>query len=426
MQSGTAPARIDRIVVVGAGECGARAVAALRDRGFQGGITLVGDEVHAPYERPPLSKAALLDDDEPSPVTVATTEGMAELAVDFRPGETAASIDRAGRSIELGDGQRIGYDRLLLAVGASARRLPIDGGHLALTLRTFDDAVALRARFGPGRRVVIIGAGLIGLELAAAASAKGCEVTVLEVAPRPLGRIVPSPIADVIAARHADAGVDLRCGVVIDRLESSASGTRVIVGAPEGPLAIEADVVVAGIGSSPNVALAESAGLDIENGIAVDATLATSDPAIFAAGDCCSFPHIGFGGQRVRIESWRNALDQGDFVAASLLGVPEPFVTIPWFWSDQYDLGLQVAGLPPLAVVEVVRRRSDGVEIRFGCDADGAIVSAGGVAPGTGVAKDIAVAQRLIATRARPEPALLADTDVSLKSLLATAQAVTT
>lgn len=403
------------MVIVGAGEAGARAAMALREAGWAGPVALIGDEGEAPYERPPLSKAAMTCEAEPAPTTICDRVRLAQAGIDFIGGVAAAGIDRAGHAVILADGRRIPYARLLLATGARARRLAIPGGGQLLYLRSFTDALALRRRLRPGTRVGIIGGGFIGLELAASAVARGCAVTVVELASRVLGRTVPEAIASVVAARHEAAGVRLVCGLAVERVDAADGTVRIVL---SDGLAVDCDLAIAGVGAVPDTALAEAAGLDIENGIRVDATLRTADPDIFAAGDCCSFPHPLFGGRRIRLEAWRNAQDQGSHAARAMLGFEAEYGTPPWFWSDQYDLTLQIAGLPDAGGTEVVRRREDGVELRFRLDGAGRLVAASAVGVGNAVARDIRLAEMLIARRAVPDRAQLADPSVNLKRLL--------
>jgi 3-phenylpropionate/trans-cinnamate dioxygenase ferredoxin reductase subunit len=406
----------DRVVIVGAGECGARVAQALRERGWDGDVTLIGAETDLPYERPPLSKRALTDELEPGPATICSGERFGELGIDVVLGVAVDSIDRDARQVGLGDGRSISFGHLVLATGARARTLgAVDGADEALTLRTRADASRLRQFLTPGTRVIVVGGGFIGLEVAASARQRGCDVVVVELAQQVMGRVVPPDVAAVMAARHVAEGVDLRCGVEITTIDRNGSGTRVHLG--DGAT-IDGDVVVAGVGAVPNTELGERAGLAIDNGIAVDEQLQTSDPTIFAAGDCCSFPHPLYGGRRIRLEAWRNAQDQANHVAARLTGAADPYHVVPWFWSDQYDLGLQIAGLPDAATTTVTRVRADRTEVRFGLDHDGRLVAATGVAPGTGIAKDIRLAEMLIASRAAPDPAALADPTVNLKRLL--------
>jgi len=405
---------IERIVVIGAGDGGSLAATTLRETGFDGSIVLVGDEARDPYERPPLSKRALTDAEMPVPVAVLSPSKREALDITFLKGTRAAMIDRSAHEIELEDGRRIGYDRLLLATGARPRALPMEGGRHALLLRTYDDAIALRAVLRPDARVGVIGGGFIGLEVAAAASLRGCDVTVLEALPRLMARAVPSEIADVIAARHAAAHVDLRCGVAVDRIVELGDTLGIVVGADT----LLCDVVVAGVGAVPNTELATAAGLAIDNGIAVDAQLRTSDDAIFAIGDCCSFPHPLFGGRRIRLEAWRNAHDHARLVAATILGGVETYQAVPWFWSDQFDLGVQIVGLLDAATTTFVRIHADGAFVRFGLDEEGKIVAAAGVGVGSAIAKDIRIAELLIAARACPDPDALADPTVNMKTVM--------
>jgi 3-phenylpropionate/trans-cinnamate dioxygenase ferredoxin reductase subunit len=406
------------IVIVGAGECGARVAQALRERGWEGAITLVGDEHDLPYERPPLSKQALTDAIEPAPTTICSAERFADLGIDVVVGAVVEAIDGDARQIVLADGRRVGYEHLVLATGAGARTLSaIDGGGAAITLRTRADASRLRELLTPGTRLVVIGGGFIGLEVASSARQRGCVVAVVELAPQVMGRVVPAELAAVMASRHVAEGIDLRCGVGVAAISDDGDCSRVHL---SDGTTIDGDVVVAGVGAVPNTELAADAGLRIDNGIAVDEHLQTSDPAIFAAGDCCSFPHPLFGGRRIRLEAWRNAHDHANHVAAQLTGAPEPYQVVPWFWSDQYDLGLQIAGLPDAAITTIIRVRPDGTELHFGLDGSDRLVAACGVAAGTAIAKDIRLAEMLIAKRATPNPTALVDPSVNLKSLLTT------
>ncbi|MGO1077444.1 NAD(P)/FAD-dependent oxidoreductase [Inquilinus sp. CA228] len=400
------------MVIVGAGEAGARAAAALREEGWDGPVTLVGDEVHPPYERPPLSKAALLAEAEPVATTVLDRDRAAALGIDMILGTEVTAIDRTACAVDLADGRTLPYSRLLLATGARPRRLTLPGHERALYLRRFDDALALRPLLRPGTRLAIIGGGFIGLELAAAAVSRGCAVTLVEAQPRILMRGVPAEIAAVIAARHRAAGIDLRTGSGIERIEPDAvvlaDGSR-----------IAADAVIAGIGAVPETALAEAAGLAVDNGIAVDATLATSDSAIFAAGDCAACAHPLYAGRRIRLEAWRNAQDQGALAARNMLGRGEAIRAVPWFWSAQYELTLQIAGLADEGRTMVARDLGDGAQLLFHLAADGRLVAAGGIGPLGKIAREIRLAEMLIAQRAAPDPDALASPAVRLKTLLA-------
>ena len=402
------------MVVVGAGECGANAALRLRDNGWAGSITLVGDEPIETYERPPLSKALLRSDEAVAvhPVSAATFD---EAGIDVLRPERVADVDPAGHRVVLASGRSIGYDRLLLAVGAQPRRLPIPAEVGALHLRTHDNALSIRRQLRPGRRIGILGAGFIGLELAAAARSRGCEVSVIEFAPRALARAVPAEVADAVVGVHIERGVDFRWGVVADEFARVGEQTQVRLSSGETLLV---DCLIVGVGAVPDTALAERAGLRIANGIELDDRLRTSDPDIFAAGDCGSFPHPLFGGTRIRLEAWRNAHDQAESVARNMLGADLPHTAIPWFWSDQYDSTLQVTGLPQLADRQVVRYRADGVRLHFGLDAGDGLVSASAFGPGNSVAKDVRLAELLLQRRIQPDADLLTDPTVQLRRLL--------
>jgi 3-phenylpropionate/trans-cinnamate dioxygenase ferredoxin reductase subunit len=405
---------IRRVAIVGAGDCGTRTALQLREAGFQGEIALLGEESEEPYERPALSKD-VLSDDRRSPTPIASAEHLAELDIDWIAGTRAVRLDRDQQAIWLDDGRVVEYDRVLVATGARARR-PAVPGHAAISsLRTAADASQLRSRLTSGSRLLVIGGGFIGLEVAASAVSRGCQVTVIEFAHRLMSRVVPAAVADVIEQRHRDAGVDLRCGVGIDRIESVGGAVRAEL---TDARTVLADVVIAGVGALPNTELAGTAGLTISNGIAVDRHLRTNDPNILAAGDCCSFPHPLYDDQRIRLEAWRNAVTHVDVAAANLLDDDLVYDAVPWFWSDQYELGLQIAGLHGAASQHVARGRSDGAELHIGLDNRGRIVSASGVAPGTAIARDIRLIELMIAQRATPKPTDLANPAISLRSFV--------
>ncbi|MGN8113538.1 NAD(P)/FAD-dependent oxidoreductase [Labrys sp. 22185] len=405
------------MVIVGAGEAGARAAFALREKGWAGAITLIGDEVHAPYERPPLSKATLLDEAGASPRYIVAEERFEAEAITHLAKRSVVAIDRDRRLVRLDDGNALAYDKLLLATGAAPRRLPLPGANRpgCVTLRRFEDALHLRERFRPGAEIAIIGGGFIGLELAASARQRGAAVTIIEALPRLLSRGVPADVAEVVQERHRAAGCTLLCGEGIAAIEEEPDGLAVRL--TSGKLVL-ADLVVLGVGASPSTALAEAAGLAVDNGIAVDARLRTSDEAIFAAGDCCSFPLPVYGGRRVRLESWRNAQEQGAHAASAMLGEDIAFDAVPWFWSDQYDLSLQVAGLVDEGRHTIRRDEAEGSFILCHLDEDGRLVAASGIGPGNTIARDIRLCEMLIAKRAHPDRGRLADPNTRLKSLL--------
>ena len=406
------------MLIIGAGECGGRAALTLRDQGYDGPIILVGSEPHLPYERPPLSKDAIVAEAEPAPKLIADRQLFADRKIECVTGSAATAVDRAVQSVTLADGRILPYDKLLIATGAVPRLLPLPGadGSRCAYLRTYDDALRIRSALQPGSRIAILGGGFIGLELAASARMRGAEVTIIEALPRILTRGVPEEIARVVDARHRAEGVALACGKAVLGLRESALAIEIALSDTS---LISADLLIIGIGAVPVIDLAQKAGLAIENGIAVDDKLRTSDPNIYAAGDCCSFPLGIYRGRRVRLESWRSAQEQGMLAARNMLGAGESASAVPWFWSDQYDLRLQIAGLPDEGVQLVRRDLSDNAFILFHLDAAGRLVAASGIGQGNAVARDIRLAEMLIGRRATPDPAALAQPHVKLKSLLA-------
>ena len=398
------------MVIVGGGMAGARAIVSLRANGWQGAITLIGEETLLPYDRPPLSKAMLTDEKEPSPAYLLDEGMIASLKAEFLRGARAVAIDRAARAVLLEDGRRVAYAKLLIATGAKPRRLTVEGGELAYTLRDFADGDHLRNRLRQSGAAAIVGGGFIGLEVAASARKLGCSVSLIEAQPRILMRGVPEEIASVVHARHVAAGVTLETGTALKAVETDgvvlADGRKV-----------RADIVIAGIGAAPEAGLAKDSGLAIDNGIACSETLATSDPDIFAAGDCCSFPHQLFGGRRMRLEAWRNATDQANVATQNMLGGSKAYAAVPWFWSDQYDLSLQIAGSPADGVTTVRRQVGEGFVI-FHLDGTGRLVAASGIGPGNSIAREVKMAEMLIAREASPPAAVLADPAVQLKALL--------
>ncbi|PPK68982.1 FAD-dependent oxidoreductase [Actinokineospora auranticolor] len=342
-----------RIVVVGTGLAGASAAGSLRERGFAGDIALIGRDRHRPYELPALSKAVLLGEaDEPDWVHEADFYD----GIDLVTATSVTELDLGGRAVVDETGARHPYDRLVLATGSTPRTLPVPGADLdgLHTLRTLDDSLALRAAFGDGVRVVVVGAGWIGCEVAAAARGHGSRVTVIEPEPLPLHRTLGPVVGEVFRDLHAEHGVTWRLGTGVTEFVGTdrVTGVRLADGST-----VDADVVVVGVGATPNTALAEAAGLELADtgGVAVDASLRTSAPDVYAIGDIAAHFHPRHG-TRVRVEHWANAKDQGATVAASLLGEAEPYTANPYFFSDQYDLGLEVRGLfDPLTDDLVVR-----------------------------------------------------------------------
>ncbi len=399
------------MVIIGAGMAGARGVINLRANGYDGPITLVGEETHLPYDRPPLSKASITAEVTPEPVLLLDQGIVTSLKADVLTDSTATAISPSDKSVTLSDGRKLTYDKLLLATGAKPRKLNVSGGEHALLLRNHEDALALRERFRPVKHIVVIGGGFIGLELASSAQARGCSVTLVEAQPRILLRGVPEAIAHVVHERHVAAGVRLLTGVGITALRKDA------VELATGEV-LPADTIIAGIGAAPDIRLAQDAGLAIDNGIACNAHMQSSDPHIYAAGDCASFPHVLFGDRRIRLEAWRSAQEQAATAAENMVGGSKTHASVPWFWSDQYDLSLQIAGFAEQAATTVTRDLAGGGVVLFHLKDDGTIVGASGIGVGNAVGRDIKLAEMMIAKRLKPDPALLADPAQQLKSIL--------
>jgi 3-phenylpropionate/trans-cinnamate dioxygenase ferredoxin reductase subunit len=343
----------ETIVVVGAGQAGGWAAKTLRSEGFSGRIVLVGDEAHPPHERPPLSKAVLAGAAEPDSTHLFKRDAYAELGLDIRAGVAVAAIDRSSRTVVLTNGETVAYDRLILCTGSAPRKLGVPGaGSPRLHyLRTIDDALLLRARLAPSAHLIVIGAGWIGLEVAATARKRGASVTVIEPLSRICARAAPPEISEHLLRLHERQGVAFRLGVGVAAIEDSAEAVTVTL--TDGT-SVPGDAAVAGIGIVPNVAVARAAGLEIDNGIIVDERTQTSDPCVFAAGDVANMP-LGCLGARVRLESWANAQNQAIVAGKSALGKEARYDELPWFWSDQYDLNLQMLGVPARWSEPVVR-----------------------------------------------------------------------
>jgi 3-phenylpropionate/trans-cinnamate dioxygenase ferredoxin reductase subunit len=349
-----------RVVIVGAGQAGAALAARLRALGHAGEIVMLGDEPAPPYQRPPLSKAYLLGEMEEERLWLRSPDFWAENNIDLRLGQPVTSLDPLGKSITIG-GEVLAYDVLALTTGSTPRRLPAAiGGDLqgVYTVRTLADVDAMRAEFLPDRKVIIVGGGYIGLEAAAVAAKLGLHVTVLEMAPRILQRVASPQTSDYVRALHQAHGVTVLEETGLDRLVGDGHVTGALL---KDGRTLPADFVIVGVGITPNTQLAEAAGLVIENGIATDALGRTSDPAIWAAGDCASFP---WRGGRLRLESVGNAIDQAEAVAANILGAAQPYEAKPWFWSDQFDLKLQIAGLNT-GYDHIATRQGEGEAVSF-------------------------------------------------------------
>ncbi|MHA3021409.1 NAD(P)/FAD-dependent oxidoreductase [Mycobacterium sp. BMJ-28] len=341
-------------VIIGAGLAGAKAAEALRDKEFGGQIVLFGSEAQLPYERPPLSKDYLAGKKEPDEFTVVPQSWYRDHDVDLRLDTTVQTVDPSAHAVGYQDGKHEHYDKLLLATGSSARRPPIPGSDAAgvHVLRTVDDAAALRALLTSGSRLAVVGAGWIGLEVAAGARERGVDVTVVESAELPLAAL-GRDVAEVFATLHREHGVDLRLGTTVQEITTSAgtaSGLRLGDGST-----VDADVVLMAVGAHPNIELAQAAGLRLaDGGVAVDAALRSSDPDIFAVGDIAAAEHPLLG-SRIRTEHWANALKQPAVAAAGMLGSPGSYDELPYFFTDQYDLGMEYVGHAPVDARVVFR-----------------------------------------------------------------------
>ncbi|WP_102224109.1 NAD(P)/FAD-dependent oxidoreductase [Acidimangrovimonas sediminis] len=400
------------IVIIGAGQAGASLAAKLRATGFEGPLTLIGEEHQPPYQRPPLSKQYLLGEMELERLFLRSDAFYAEQKITLRLGKPVTRLDPAARTVTVG-GEVLGYDKLALTTGAVPRSLPADiGGELegVHTVRTLDGIDAMAHEFRRGARLLVVGGGYIGLEAAAVAAKLGLKVTLIEAAPRILGRVACAETADYFRDLHTRHGVEIREGTGLKRLlgEARVTGAEFTDGTR-----IEADFVIVGVGIRPETSLAEAAGLAVENGIRCDAQGLTSDPHIWAAGDCASFP--GATG-RMRLESVGNAIDMGELVAANMLGADRAYDAKPWFWSDQYDVKLQIAGLGTGA---------DRIVGRHDANAEGGGTSHWYYAGDRLLAIDAMndpraymVAKRLIEAGRSPAPGIVADPATDLKALL--------
>jgi len=403
---------IARIVILGAGQGGVQTAVSLRDHGFDGEITLVGDEAVLPYERPPLSKSYLLGDKSRQSLQFRPEKFYADHRIETLFDDAAVEIDRHARTVALKSGARLGYDHLVLAVGARNRLLPMGTGlDGILYMRTLADADALQARLDSIEDMVVIGAGFIGLETAAVMRKLGKQVTVLEAAPRVMGRAVSPEISEFFAAAHVAWGTALITNAAVSGI-TGAAGKVTEVATVDGRH-FKADAVMVGIGVVPNKEIAAAAGLKVDDGIVVDAKMTTSDPAISAIGDCAIFP-CRFWPRPIRLESVQNAIDQAKCVASKIVGKPADYASVPWFWSDQGDLKLQMVGITSGADQRVLRGDPAAREFSAFCFSEGRFVGIESVnKPG-----DNMFGRRLMATPAGLTPQQAADLSFDLKAYL--------
>jgi 3-phenylpropionate/trans-cinnamate dioxygenase ferredoxin reductase subunit len=396
----------DPLVIIGAGQAASQLVASLAQDGFAGEICLVGDEPHLPYQRPPLSKKFLAGELALDRLYVKPAAFYEKAGSRLLLGQRARRIDREGRAVLMADGSRLPYSTLVLATGSRPRELPLPG---ALYLRNIADVDAIRAGLAPGKSLVVIGGGYIGLELAAVAVKLGVGVTVLEQAPRLMARGVGPLVSQFYARLHGEEGVVIRTGAVVRGLEANGAIRRVVCA----DATHDADLVVVGAGAVPNVELAHEAGLAIEDGIVVDAQCRTDDASIYAIGDCTS-QHHDLVGRRLRLESVHNALEQARLAAAAICGRKPPVIQVPWFWTDQYDVKMQMAGLSSghdLAVVRGDAERGRSFAVFYLREGTLVAVDAVNRAP------EFMMSKQLIAERAKIDPARLGDESVAMKDM---------
>lgn len=401
------------VVVVGAGHSAGQLVARLRAEGHQGAITMVGAETHPPYQRPPLSKNYLSGEIGVERVLLRPSSFYAENDIDLRLGTSVHEIDPEGRKVRLENGEALVYETLVLATGATVRRLKIPGADLAgiRYLREIADSDAIRGAMGEGARLVVVGGGYIGLEVASVAARTGASVTVIETESRLMSRVVSPETSAWYLDLHREAGVDVRTGLSVSGFEGNGGVAR--VRCADGT-AFDADFVVVGIGITANDALAVAAGLDAGDGVLVDECGAASEAKIWAAGDCTRHPSRLYGG-RVRLESVHNAMSQARIVAANICGKETPYDEAPWFWSDQYDAKLQIVGLAEGADERVVRGEPAGGAFSVFHLRGGTVIAAETV---NGM-RDHLVCRKLVGAQARPSREALADPEVALKDLAA-------
>lgn len=399
----------EKIVIIGAGQAAIQAVQSLRAEGFSGPITLVGEEAYPPYQRPPLSKAYLLGQLERPRLFLKSDAYYGEAGVDLLLNTTAKAIHRAEKTVELTDGRKLPYDKLLLTTGARVRRLRCPGADLPgiFYLKSIADVDALQAAFLPGKRIAIVGAGYIGLEVAAVGAKSGLQVTVFEAMDRVMARAVSPSMSDFFAAEHARGGVDIRLNTGVEGFEGDGKVERILAGGK----AYDVDLVLVGIGVIANDELARDAGLAATDGIVVDRNAMTSDPAIFAAGDCTR--HYGREGIELRLECVQNAIDQAKHAALAMTGKPKDYAEVPWFWSDQYDLKLQIAGLA--RPTDTLVARGDPAARKFSVFhlRDGKVAAVEAVnAP-----QDYMIGKKLIAEGRAVPAQTLADTSIPMKQI---------
>jgi 3-phenylpropionate/trans-cinnamate dioxygenase ferredoxin reductase subunit len=402
------------VVIIGAGQAGLQVVASLREAKFEGRLVLVGDEPHAPYQRPPLSKGYLLGDTTTAQVTLRPAQFFAQHSIELITGKRAIAIDRSRRLVAFEDDSVLEYDHLVLATGARNRPLQVPGAELSnvFYLRSLDEAIALKERMVAGKNAVVIGAGFIGLEFAASAAKHGLNVTVLDVADRPMARAVSKTMSNIFQREHQKMGVTLCFNSQVMHLLGEQGHVRAVE-TVDGRV-LPADLVVVGIGVIPNVQLAATCDLPVEDGILVDELMLTSDPNISAIGDVAAHVNDYSHGSRVRLESVQNAMDQARCVAARIVGKPAAYQAVPWFWSNQGNLALQMTGLRMGECEEVVRGDPEGTSVSVFSFHDGKLA----YVESLNRAADHMLSRRLLSGRIALTPQQAGDPSFELKSLL--------
>ena len=402
----------DTIAIIGAGHAGGRAAEAMRKAGFHGTIVLVGEEAYVPYERPPLSKELLATDADVDKVFCNSPEYYPQNGIELRLATRSETINRAARTVGLASGETIAYDRLLIVTGSRVRRLACPGGDLQGLhyIRAIPDTLALRPALREGTRVVVIGGGFIGLEVAASARLRGCAVTVVELADHVLARVADPAVGDLIAALHRKNGVRIVTGASVERITGDGRVNEVVCAGGE---TFAADVVVVGIGILPNMEIAANAGLAVADGITVDEFGRTSDPDVFAAGDV-AYHYNPILDRHLRLESWANAQNAGVAVARNMVVAPEPYAEIPWFWTDQFDLNMQIVGAPERWDRLVTRGDPEsGRGVVFSMDKSRVVG-----ATTFNLGRDVRACRQLVETGMAFTDAELANTDTRLKEMV--------
>ncbi|MBT4888811.1 MAG: FAD-dependent oxidoreductase [Rhodospirillales bacterium] len=402
-----------KVVIIGAGHAAGQLITSLKmDETITGSITLIGDEPWLPYQRPPLSKQYLSGEMDVDQLYLKPKEFYKASKVNIRLGHHAQSIDRTAKTVTLDNGDKVAYDKLALTTGTRVRRLSIPGADLEGIhyIRTIDDTDNLRKQFAPGKAMTVVGGGYIGLEAAAAATKAGMKVTVLEMADRVMNRVVAPEVSTFFEALHRSQGVDIRTDIQV----TGFTGEQTIsaISCKDSP-DIKSDLCVVGVGVIPNTELAETAGLKCDNGIVVDDHAQTEDPDIVAAGDCTAHPN-GIYGSQIRLESVQNAVDQAKAAALSILDKPETYCAVPWFWSNQYDVKLQIVGLSEGYDQTVVRGKPENSAFSVFYLKGGTLIAVDAI----NSAREYMMGRKLITDHAKPDPTRIVDTTIPIKELV--------